>query len=49
MAETVSNKHSIRGKIKKKIFRYIQILLCSVLTVGCIFPLIWLINISLLK
>lgn len=49
MAATVYDKQNLKGKIKKKTFRYIQIILCSILTVGCIFPLIWLIDFSLVK
>lgn len=40
---------SISMKIKSRIFRYINILLASIVAIGSIFPLIWLADFSLLK
>jgi len=37
------------AKTKARALRYIQIILCALMTVGCVFPLIWLIDFSLVK
>ncbi|NLU51695.1 MAG: carbohydrate ABC transporter permease [Clostridiaceae bacterium] len=49
MTSTRYASPSYNGKIKAKAFRYIQILLCTLLTIGCVFPLIWLVDFSLVK